>query len=140
MIAAVSLLIIGGFMKACRDVSDKFYSTSVFSGLDSQYFNPALSWKNKYSWKNQKITGEKFPLSTTVFVFVTDFGHLTELINILCLIGSGYFNLRLLSSHYSCNWLIAADVILAGIIYSISFEFWKRVLKREKILTLASIK
>ena len=46
-----------------------------FSNAGDQFWNPALSWKNKY--KNYDFTqGPKFTGSTTVFVCATDAYHL----------------------------------------------------------------
>lgn len=46
-----------------------------FPNVNDQFWNPAISWTNKY--KNGDCTqGEKFTGSTTVFVFTTDAYHL----------------------------------------------------------------
>lgn len=42
-----------------------------------QYFNPAISWTNKYK-NNDPAQGPKFPLSTTALVWTTDFKHLMD--------------------------------------------------------------
>jgi hypothetical protein len=44
---------------------------------NNYFWNPSLSWKNK--WKNgDKSQGERFFLSSTVFVFTTDGWHLMK--------------------------------------------------------------
>ncbi len=48
-----------------------------FPNANQQYWNPNISWKNKY--KNGDYTqGPKFPGSTTVFVWTTDAYHLVR--------------------------------------------------------------
>lgn len=44
------------------------------------WFNPAVSWKNKYKNRN-RLEGEKFFLSTSVLVAFTDQYHLNTFIN-----------------------------------------------------------
>ena len=71
-----------------------------FPNADSQYWDPAISWKNKYCMYNY-LCGERFIGSTTVFSFLTDAKH-------LC------------SSLFLFLWLIGAT--LAGGYY----RFWRR--------------
>lgn len=47
----------------------------VHSGADEQYWNPSVSWVNKYKG-GVSANGAKFPLSTTAFVWMTDGYHL----------------------------------------------------------------
>lgn len=49
-----------------------------------QFWNPALSWKNKYAGGDPAL-GEKFPLSSTALVFATDGWHLLKTLKSLCL-------------------------------------------------------
>lgn len=57
---------------------------------DSWFWNPALSWKNKYKDRDQN-NGEKFLFSTTIFVWTTDAWHLFKLLRNLSLFGCLYF-------------------------------------------------
>ena len=51
-----------------------------FPKLNENWFNPMVSWKNKY--KNGDATaGPKFPLSTSALVMFTDQYHLNNFIN-----------------------------------------------------------
>lgn len=66
------------FAAASEAVMDKIqfhYERSVFPEKANQNFwNPALSWINK--WKDSSAREEKFPGSSTIFVFTTDAWHL----------------------------------------------------------------
>lgn len=56
------------------------YTSSIFRfWKNQQYFNPAISWKNKWKIVNEKAI-EAFPGSSTVFVFLTDFFHLCQFV------------------------------------------------------------
>ncbi len=46
----------------------------VFPKANDQFWNPAVSWTNKYKDHNAAL-GPKFPGSTTAFVFTTDAYH-----------------------------------------------------------------
>ena len=61
---------------AVMDVLSSRYDTSVFSqaGAERSWFDPRVSWKNK--WKNgDRTQGEAFPLSSTALVPLTDAWH-----------------------------------------------------------------
>ena len=52
---------------------------AVFPKANDSYWNPSISWHNK--WKNGDIRqGEKFPLSSTALVFTTDGYHQIRMI------------------------------------------------------------
>ena len=51
---------------------------STFPNADPQYWNPDLSWRNKYL-NGDPAQGEKFPGSSTIFVGLTDGYHSTIL-------------------------------------------------------------
>ena len=69
--------------------------------MNPQFWNPVESWRNKwkkgfvykveenkeeYSWERNPRFGERFPGSSTVFVFLTDAWHLLKEIMISSLI------------------------------------------------------
>lgn len=51
-----------------------------FPKANANWYNPQLSWKNKYKDGNPD-QGAKFPLSTTMLVMTTDQYHLNNFIN-----------------------------------------------------------
>lgn len=50
----------------------------TFPRANENFWNPAISWKNKHEWRDGVIVGEKFPLSRSLFVFTTDGKHITD--------------------------------------------------------------
>ena len=52
----------------------------AFPGANPQWFDPEISWRNKYK-NGDPFAGPRFPLSTTVLVMFTDQYHLNNFIN-----------------------------------------------------------
>lgn len=52
----------------------------AFPGANDQFYNPAISWTNKYK-DHDPAKGEAFLGSKTVFVFTTDAYHLSRFVN-----------------------------------------------------------
>lgn len=74
MILVIVLYLLAGIVNSVMDTLRDKFSGSIFSEWGS-YWNPAESWKNK--WKNgDPAQGERFPLSSTALVFLTDAWHL----------------------------------------------------------------
>ena len=92
IIIGLVFIIISTFSKSIMDKLQFHYDKSIFKNFKNQQFwDGRISWKNK--WKNgDKEQGEKFPGSSTIFVFSTDAWHL--LINIfkLSFLRSLFFN------------------------------------------------
>jgi hypothetical protein len=70
-------LLFAGVFKGLMDLLSFRYNESVFSNFNKYYWNAEYSWSNK--WKNNNpANGERFPLSSTILVFVTDGWHLFQ--------------------------------------------------------------
>lgn len=55
------------------------YDSSVFKRYNALFWNPKISWKNK--WKDGvKSKGERFLFSSTILVWTTDAFHLFQLL------------------------------------------------------------
>ena len=68
------LMVLSGASKGTADYLQFHYTGQ------SQFWNPDLSWRNK--WKNgDPAQGEKFPGSSTVFVSLTDGWHMCNTVN-----------------------------------------------------------
>jgi len=67
-----------GFNETLLFHYDQFHQR--FPRLNSEWFNPQVSWKNKYK-NGDPSSGAKFPLSTTMLVATTDQYHLNNFIN-----------------------------------------------------------
>ncbi len=72
-----SLLFASGAAYGVHETLNYHYSdfNKTFPNNNPQFWNPEISWKNK--WKNgNKKEGEQFLGSSTIFVFTTDGKHL----------------------------------------------------------------
>lgn len=72
-----SLLFTSGFLDGTAETLQFHYShfKKRFPNANDQFWNPDLSWTNKY--KNGNVEdGEKFPLSTTSLIGLTDGYHM----------------------------------------------------------------
>lgn len=76
------LMMIGGAAKGFNETlqfhPDAFFK--AFPGANRQWFDPAISWKNKYK-NGDPAQGAKFPLSTSVLVMFTDQYHLNNFLH-----------------------------------------------------------
>lgn len=85
MIVTFSILtmlcwILAAVCNAVMDVLAFKYKYSIFSSRDQYYWNPSISWRNKY--KDRKISnGPAFFGSTTFLVFTTDAWHLFQFLS-----------------------------------------------------------
>ena len=75
-ILIIVLIIISGLCRGLREVIQFRYNNfkQVFPKINDLWWNPQISWKNKYE-DGDPTKGEKFLFSTTLFVFVTDAFH-----------------------------------------------------------------
>lgn len=85
LIAILALSFLAGLADGTRDTLSFRYGQSIFpQGADErlmgggeQYWNPALSWRNK--WENgDPAQGEAFPLASGALVWLTDGWHLLQ--------------------------------------------------------------
>lgn len=140
MSAVISIILIGvsliiaGIGKAVMDTLQFHFSSSVFKKLKGNYFwDPSISWKNKYKNKDPK-QGEAFPGSTTIFVFVTDAWHFFQFL-FLRFIFAAMVLLGLFARLSPWSWgnvyldLLTAYIALS-IIFGLTFTlFYKYILK-----------
>lgn len=116
IIPALCLLLTG----ACKGVMDTlqfhYSSTSVSSWQPEQFWNPMLSWKNKYKG-GDPANGPKFPGSITMFVFLTDGWHLMQFfylrLMVLSLVLSAFTRKRR-AWYYILDFLLLTAAYLAG--------------------------
>ncbi len=80
---------VAGFAEGTMDAISFHYDSfqKVHKNVNHQFWNPQLSWKNK--WRNgNKIEGEKFIGSSTFLVWTTDGWHMLKAINRLATFGA----------------------------------------------------
>ena len=89
ILISIIVVLVSGAAEGIMDSLQFHFDSTPFSKMNQLYWNPALSWKNKYKNGNPE-EGEKFPLSTTFFVSFTDGWHTMKLIrNTLSFVGIG---------------------------------------------------
>jgi len=77
------LLILAGVFDGVRDTLAFHYHRTGLA-KDNLFWNPAISWRNKYK-AGDPDKGQRFPGSVTVFVFVTDAWHLFQFLFLGCM-------------------------------------------------------
>lgn len=123
------LIILAAICNAVMDKLDFHYGRSIFKDLNPQYWNMrGESWKNK--WKNgDPKQGERFFLSSTVLVFLTDAFHLFKTLQLtffqLAIISVFFFGLPVFHENM---WLLilinfAIYKIIYGVIFTLFFNY-----------------
>lgn len=82
----MALLILAGISKAVKDRTMTGWSGSKFKqwGFSRNWWDNQISWRNKWKINNGIASRvERFPLSSTVLVFITDAWHCFDLIFML---------------------------------------------------------
>ena len=106
-----------GLSEAVMDTLQFHYYKSPFAKYNHQFWNPQLSWKNKYK-KGDPSLGPKFPGSTTIFVSLTDGWHLFKLLrNLFLFVGLCLIAIPCLNINYIIIYFISARIL-----YGISFQ------------------
>lgn len=83
LIISILMLIIG-ITSGTMDTLAHHFSTSIFAGIDDQFFDPAISWTNKY--KNCDPTqGEAFLFASTWLSWITDAWHMAKFMMLNCI-------------------------------------------------------
>ncbi len=110
------LIVFAAVSEAIMDKIQFHYDRSIFSDskLKQTFWNPNESWKNK--WKDDWKT-ERFPGSSTIFVFTTDAWHLFKFFRNTSL----FIGLPLLM--FGFNHIII-EMIMARIMYGITFTLY----------------
>jgi hypothetical protein len=70
-------LVVAGLANGIMDSLQFHFGQSWFKDQNQTFWNPSLSWRNKYK-NDDPEQGPKFFGSTTVFVFLTDGWHLVQ--------------------------------------------------------------
>lgn len=80
-IPSFSAMFVSGMADGLNQLLEFHYADfkRVFPHTNDQYWNPSVSWTNKYKYGNS-LAGPKFPGSTTTLVAFTDAYHFTRLV------------------------------------------------------------
>lgn len=77
VIIAILLSLVSGVGKGICDTLQFHYERSVFTRWNEQYWNPKVSWRNKYNAKNRWLR----LLMSTWLVMFTDAWHLFQFVS-----------------------------------------------------------
>lgn len=125
---SIIFIVLASICKAIKDTLNFHYENSVFRNCNANYFNPAISWQNKYktpqSYWETKNRKPKFFGSTTFLVFLTDAWHLCDFLQtIFCIVAIVV---------YSNIVFCVVDVFILYCIFSVCFELIYRLLYVKK--------
>lgn len=136
LVTIIILLAIASITYASNSVIQFRYKRSVFAKFNPKFWNPQISFFNKYKLDNKGNRVPKFFLSTTVLVWTTDAYHLLQFIYLSCV----QLVIALLvnnSFHIVDNKIINCIFIFIGLksIFSFSFEmlFAKLLINKSKV-------
>lgn len=124
LLVVMILFIFAAAFNGVMDVLQFRYSRSVFASEEhAQYFNPDLSWRNKWKEGDHK-KGEAYPGSSTVFVLFTDAWHLAQCLMFTCFELAVLFLLYKLYK-FKWYWLLAIFLgmkVVFGLTFGIFFD------------------
>ena len=111
-----------GISEAVMDTLQFHFYKSKFSKFKKQLFwDPIISWKNKYKNGDPK-KGPKFPLSTTLLVGLTDGWHFFKLLrNLFLFVGILLLVLSLNGFWVSLLW-VSVSRFLFGIFFTLFYS------------------
>lgn len=120
------LIIISAVAKAAMDKLQFHFYESIFCDLKHEFWNADVSWTNKWK-KGNKNLGEKFFLSSTILVFLTDGWHLMQFI----FLNTIFLVIFAIGLHdFTISQAIIHTIILRGI-FGLFFElFFKHVFSK----------
>ncbi len=129
---SILFFILAGASNAIMDKISFHWDRSIFKGTKfEQWANPKISYKNKWKNKSNSLDGERFPGSSTIFVWTTDLWHFAQsfMITFFVLGVLSYDGIVNIGDLYILNLII--DYVILKMAFSISFEiFWSKVLEK----------
>jgi len=89
-IVGLIFVAIAAASEAVMDIIQFHYEESVFAKRNPNFWNPAISWDNKYE-KGEPKLGPRFLGSTSIFVMFTDAWHLFKSLRTFSLFSAMFF-------------------------------------------------
>ena len=122
LVLGLVCFVLMGISEAVMDTLQFHFFKSIFSNFKKQLFwDPAISWKNKYKNGDPK-QGPKFPLSTTLLVGLTDGWHFFKLLrNLFLFVGMLLLVLSLNGFWTSLLW-VSVSRFLFGIFFTLFYS------------------
>lgn len=124
----ISFILVGlaAIFNAVMDTLQFHYKQSMFTKYNSNWWNPAVSWKNKYEdWDNYRRVRKKIFIFNLFYInypiFLTDAWHFFKSSMVVCL------GLAIIC--YKPFMTPIFDLVLIGVIWNIMFLlFYKKLL------------
>jgi len=116
MILAFNLYIIAAVCIVVMDTLQFHYKDSIFKDFNPKWWNPKISWRNKYK-NGDPEQGEAFYGSTTILVGLTDAWHMSKTFMLIS------FSLAITIGLFGVSWVgfLTAPILLG--VYGIVYEF-----------------
>tara|TARA_B100000927_G_scaffold51349_1_gene38182 strand:- start:3919 stop:4317 length:399 start_codon:yes stop_codon:yes gene_type:complete len=130
---SILFLAIAGMCNAIMDKINFHWDSCVFKGSKLDWWaNPAISYRNKWKNNSDSSDGERFPGSSTIFVWVTDLWHFAQSFMITFFILGILFYGDGIINYFDNNWYnIIFDFLILKAVFSFTFElFWSVILKK----------
>ena len=127
-VPGIALFTVAGASNAITEVLRHDYASfkRTFPTANDNFWNPNLSWKNKYKNGDPK-QGEAFFGSTTAFVGATDGYHLTRTINNICIVAA----IAIKIGEKKRKWYeYAIDAGTYAVAYSIGFNVTYELIRK----------
>ena len=114
------LIILASICNAIMDVISFHYDDSIFNKLNPKYWNPQISWKNKYiDWDNGNKERKKF-LGVNIAPAFTDAWHFFKSLMIVLMV--------LAIVLYKPLFGQIIDFFVIGLIWNLCFSFFYNVI------------
>ena len=130
---SIIFFILAGICNAIMDKINFHWDDSIFKGSRfEQWANPSVSYRNKWKNHSNSLGGERFPGSSTIFVWTTDLWHFAQSFMISFFILGGLFYEGGLVTVFDPFWVnTLIDFILFKLVFSLTFElFWSTILEK----------
>jgi len=124
----IIFLIFAALAKSIMDVLQFHYKRTPFAKLgNQQWWNPKISHSNKYK-NNSVLSGEKFPGSVTIFVWVTDAWHFFQMIFLTFM----FLSIVFYNPIFNLTYGFLLDFIIYRIVFGVVFTLSYNKLKKKR--------
>lgn len=128
MFIIMGLVVLSAVSKAVMDSISHSFKSSVFSNLNPNFWDPKVSWRNKYKFNNYFLR----LLFSTIFVMFTDAWHLFQFFAYKSIILAVGLSTIIPAPEYVGQWYVWA--ILLAIIHQSFFHFFYSLFRRISLI------
>ena len=119
------LFFLAGICEAVMDTLQFHYDSSIFKKMKNQpFWNPTISWVNKYK-DNDPTEGEKFFLSKSLLVGLTDAWHLFKLLRTFFIFAGIFFLFIPCASKMNCLLYVVGARVFFGISFTLFYNLFE---------------